>query len=408
MGELNNLREIFPNALSILEMQSRSKEEILKQCIFVIDSSALLAPFSVNKDDIDKITEVYGKLQVEKRVFIPEHAIREFAKNRGLKFSELYTAIDNLTNTLPSIKLPKYPILDQFSEYAELLELSTTLKETVKIYKERLESIKRGISNWNWNDPVSNIYSSLFKESIISNPSISDEDIEKEYHRRIKHNIPPGNKDKNKTFNAIGDYLIWMSILEFGKSNNSDIVLVTNDEKNDWQLKGNKKSIATRFELVEEYNRTTNGQNFVCINFEEFLNANGLQIEIQNFLPYPNYVPTDGPRSWWILESLQTIFKSYLEISEFEDFIDDPISSIKENIDNLIDKFWPIYSSEFRNQRMLLENGYNLNSTLKKISSLNYRITYEEHRMKKDTTNESREMIELVKKALEEISKIIR
>jgi len=398
-SKLINLIDVFPSAEVILKINGKKKTDVLKNCKFIIDSNSLLVPFSLHKDELRKIKSVYVELLSKQKVFVPEHVLREFAKNRSKKISEIFTSIDNLLNSIPSINLPKYPILDQFKEFEQLSKIKENFNQVTKEYKVNLTQIKDGIEDWNWNDPVTKMYSSLFENSIIKNLDLELEELIKQYYERLDSGIPPGNKDRSKEFNAMGDFIIWLSILEFGKRNKSDLVLVTNDEKSDWQVKGNQKSIATRFELVEEYYRVSGGYNFLCINFEEFLKINGLNIEIQQETIFPNYTVDDGPLSWIILEKITKIFRKYLNNKEF-------ILYMSEEIDEYMDSFLSVYTSEFLGKTEVDNISIKLTENFNKIKSLNYRVKYEEIRMKRSTTNEQKELDILVKSSLLLIDKL--
>ncbi len=211
------LNRIFPSTSTILRREEKSIENIFKTSIFVLDTNSLLAPFQTGKDDIEKIRITYEKLISENRLFIPEHVLKEFAENRSSKISDLFTSIDNFISNLPTIKTFKYPILGELESYKALKETRESILESVKKYKEHLMDLKVGVTNWNWSDPVTLMYSKTFPESSIVKIATGEEALISEYNDRLKFNMPPGNKDKTKPTNAIGDFVIWKTILELGK-----------------------------------------------------------------------------------------------------------------------------------------------------------------------------------------------
>lgn len=106
MAEENNKHFIykkhFPDWKSILNRKSKKGKEIFEKAVFVLDTNSLLAPYNTGKDNIEKIGKIYENLISKNRLFVPEHALREFAKNRSLRISDLYTHIDNKLNS-PSL-----------------------------------------------------------------------------------------------------------------------------------------------------------------------------------------------------------------------------------------------------------------------------------------------------------------
>ena len=268
-------RKHFPDSKSILNRKGKSTKELFKNALFVLDTNTLLVPFNTGQENIEEIGKIYKRLITENRLFIPEHVLREFAKNRSLKISDLFTNIDNQLSNIPSITLFEYPILGVLDAYQKLKDSRNLIIEGIKEYKKNLNALKSGIVDWNWSDPVTTMYQNTFTENTLIKPTSNEEDLILEYNQRINDEIAPGNKDKSKENNAIGDFVIWKSILELGKEKNKDVIFVSNDEKNDWLLKGNKKSISTKFELVDEFYRFTEGKNFISMNF--FSNLCGLR-----------------------------------------------------------------------------------------------------------------------------------
>lgn len=406
MEEIKNhfiYRKHFPESKSILSRKGKGRNEIFKNAIFVLDTNSLLVPYSIGKENIEKIGKTYKELISKDRLYIPEHALKEFAKNRSVRIAELFTTIDNHLSSLPTLKLFEYPILGDLKAYKDLNKSRETIVKHIKDYKKNLEDLKSGIVDWNWSDPVTNMYQNTFNENILINPSGTEDELFKEYKARINDDIPPGNKDKSKDSNAIGDYLIWKSILELGKSKKKDIIFVSNDEKNDWLLKGNQKSISTKFELVDEFYRVTEGFDFMSITFNSFLNYEGLEIDIsQIFKDIEDLfnLPSEPKVSTFnTLEALSEIHKLITEYllkaqQDPEDvYIDQKIGSyIKLFNDNYKAEYfgtsyWSVYFNYFSLFRKCLEE----------IETLNSHILYNAYRHKRDTTTESIMMLALCK-----------
>lgn len=394
------LNKSFPKIISILK-KKKSIEEMLRDAIFVLDTNSLLAPYQTGKDDIEKIKNTYTKLISENRLFIPEHVLREFAKNRSVKIGELYSQIDIYISQIPSVKSFEYPILGELESYLALNKAREEVTVAIKKYGECLKELKNGIVNWNWSDPVSVMYSTTFTENIIFACSSSEDDLLKEYYSRLEYNIPPGNKDKTKESNAIGDFLIWKSILELGITQKRDIVFISNDEKNDWLLKGNKKSISTRYELVHEFFDKTNGNNFLCMTFASFMEAQGVEINLVQNLSFEEILemPISEEERTGTLESLR---QAYDGISTFINNLktEKETNYIEGNISEPIKHFKAAFHNEFSNTtewKFYSDFFYKFSDWLSKIDSYNYEIHYQEIRMKRNTDTQRLLMIALAK-----------
>ena len=108
--------------------------------------------------------------------------------------------------------------------------------------------------------------------------AFSKEDLEEEEKKgkeRYSKNIPPGYKDSNKQKadnlnNVYGDYILWRQILNYAKSEKKDIILITNDQKEDWWYIEQGKTLGPRIELRKEFFDET-GQRFHMYTMSNFI-----------------------------------------------------------------------------------------------------------------------------------------
>jgi len=415
MAEENNhfnYKKLFPDFKSILNREAKDFDTVFQDSLFVLDTNSLLAPYGTGKKNIEEIRLIYEKLINNKRLFIPAHVLREFAKNRSIKISELYSNIDTYLSAIPSIKNFEYPILGELEAYKKLNELIEAISKNIKEYKIQLNDLKFGITNWNWADPVSSMYSKTFTEQIIIDVNLTEEELVKEYYERLKNNIPPGGKDKSKEENAIGDFLIWKSILELGLTQKRNIIFVSNDEKSDWMLKGNTKSISTKFELVDEFFRYTSGNTFVSIPFSYFLEKLGLEIEFQDikgsvlnsFQPDIDTVNTDSLKA---LKKIEKIISNFLvnELKNDVPFIENKLFEV--HINDFI-KSWRMEFQGTNKWDIYFHHLLNFEMWLTEILSLNGTIQFIEYRAKRDSSQQHTRMIRLLNEFLREYSEFIK
>ncbi|WP_162427271.1 PIN domain-containing protein [Pontibacter pudoricolor] len=388
------LHNLYPDINSILSKRTVKPKEISEGALFVMDTNSLLAPYNTGKKDIEEIKKVYKKLIKEQRLYIPAHVLREFARNRSNRISDLYTNIDNALSSIPTVKKIEYPILGELGAYKEVNKIAEEIKKHLNEYRKNLDQLKSDITNWNWSDPVTSLYSDTFSEDIVISTKIEEPELVKQFNFRTKHSIPPGNKDKSKGENAIGDLIIWLSILELGLDKQKDVIFVSNDEKNDWMVKGNSKAISTRFELVDEFYRYTKGANFISITFSDFLESQGLADikfkETQSAHLRFNIPPPKTIRSRKLqINVLEDIIKSILYYLPFSSDVDAYIED--ESLDYNIDLFLSTVSDE--NASTFGQHGPSIKSFLNtfkamllELKSLNYEVKYEAIRQKRDTT----------------------
>jgi len=393
-------RRIFPDVKSIFNRKEKKIDDIFSNALFVLDTNSLLAPFNTGKENIEEIRKIYQRLIDENRLFIPEHVITEFAKNRSSKISELYTQIDNYLSQIPTVPNFEYPILGELESYKEVKAIRNKMLGNIKEYKEQLKELKSGITNWNWSDPVTSMYQKTFSEEIVINIEDNNDVLVEEFNSRIEDEIPPGNKDKSKNNNAIGDFIIWKTILELGKEENRDIIFISNDEKNDWLLKGNKKSISTKFELVDEYYRITEGNHFISMTFTNFLEKQGLEAETLSdfdrvlgpFIFHSDSIALDS------LKKIEDLLHDFL--LEAED-TDDEELYIRSPFDEFCIRYLENYRKEFIDKEESSTYFKYLNlfdEILNQILSLNGQIMHENYRMKRSTKIEQIQLRALAKK----------
>jgi len=390
-------KELYPDFSTILKGEQIEMPVFCKSALFVLDTNSLLVPYLVGAKGLAEIKRIFETLLASNSIYVASHTLREFAKNRSLKISELYTEIDKALSQLPSIKDFNYPILSDMADYQTLLECKKEIAGSVSKYKKTLQDLQKGINGWNWFDPVTSLYSNIFTNTNIVDNNESEAELIADFILRMEKGIPPGNKDQAKPENAIGDYLIWKSILSLSKSNGKDIVFVTNDEKNDWMLKGNKKSISTRFELVDEFFRET-GKHFACLNFADFLEIHGALEEVvteveskvveQDIKVLNNNVFNNLNR----ITNIVKRFLSYANTTNQDDdvFIED---SEFHTIAREFTNSWERALDERPHLEALKHEFYNLDDILSKIISLNAEISYQAVRMKRSTYNHQKELV---------------
>ena len=268
--EAFSLENTFPLADDLFSNNFRTIHEVFDSALFVLDTNVLLLPFNLGAEAIEEIKKIYTSLINENRLFIPKRVAREYSKNRTAKLSEIHS---NILRLKTGAKYPnfKYPIIADLEEKKELDKALEILNEKENEFKEKATKLANKIRNWQYKDPVSTLYGDIFKNSLLIDTSKNKEDILKELNRRKKHKIPPGYKDSSKDDFGIGDLIIWLSILEKGANEETDIIFVSQDLKPDWWQQSSGSAFLPRFELIEEYKRVSKGKNIHIINFSKLL-----------------------------------------------------------------------------------------------------------------------------------------
>lgn len=267
--ETLDLEAAFPNTSRLFEPYSlvdlNSAETIV-----VLDTSTLLLPYAVRKDDLNAIGHVYKRLAEQNRIFIPSRAAREFAKNRERKLGEMVKAIDDMRSRLPTVSERISPLLEGMKEHEEAKAAGALLSQASKSYSEALKALLDKITRWHGDDPVSQLYNEVFRECITDSGK-SKNALESEWAQRAAINRPPGYKDKGKADGGLGDFLIWDTVLHIGGEKEKDLAFVTGDVKSDWFVRSGRTALYPRLELVDEYKEVSGGRSFRICSLHELL-----------------------------------------------------------------------------------------------------------------------------------------
>jgi len=263
---------IYPEAASIFSFRPKPLSEVKDDCLVILDTNALLVPYTTGKESLEEIGKIYRQLVEQKRLVVPGQVAREFAEHRVTKIKELYQQI---ARKKASIGLGRYPLLDGVSEYKKALELENKLNESIPAYNKAIDKILDVIGDWYWNDPVSKLYSELFSEVVVIDLILDEAAVKERLDRDNKYKMPPGYKDGCKPDDGIGDLLIWLTILEMARKYKKSAVFISLDRKPDWWSKSEGRHLYPRYELIEEYRRNSEGESFHSVTFSSFLSLYG-------------------------------------------------------------------------------------------------------------------------------------
>jgi hypothetical protein len=235
----------------------------------------LLTPYFTSKESVEDFRKIFIEIKASGKLLIPARVAREFASNRGKKLAEAYNKIVESQQRLnrSEIRLEKFPIFETDDDYISLKEAESEINRLKNTYKEKLDSLSKKLKEWNWLDPVSQMYQEVFTKDIIIELKEDQGEIERRHEHRFSHEIPPGFKkqDQKKLDGGIGDLIVWQTTLEIGADRQSDIVFVTNEGHSDWFYRQQDTPISPRIELLDEFRRVTNGKTIAIIDFQSFL-----------------------------------------------------------------------------------------------------------------------------------------
>lgn len=272
------MREIFKHHHRLTEAE---RAKLWSTCIFVFDTNSLLNIYRYNSKTRNDFLKIFKKLR--DRSWIPYQVAKEFYKNRldviqdqKRKFSELDESINATFKTLRDGKFAK-------STFLKIDEIEKIISPGIDAARKLIDTQKQDHPDLILHDPYLEELVDIVGDNIGIEPT--SESLAKLYdiaEERISKQVPPGYLDsKKQSPQKYGDVLIWFEILEHAKSKSLPIVLITDDDKDDWWQKPEGRKLGPRPELREEMQKCS-GVEFYLFNPSYLLeNAKKeLQIEI--------------------------------------------------------------------------------------------------------------------------------
>ena len=189
--KLFGMNDLFPNAESLFSYSLRPVEEIMGDCLVVLDTNVLLLPYNTGKTTLDQISKIYKRLIDKKRLIVPGQVAREFAKNRGQKISDLFQRISIKRNKTARLDRDDYPLLESLKEYKAMMDLEDEINKKLSNYNKSISKLLEQIQAWQWNDPVIKLYKELFSTSVVVDIDVNNDEFQNDLIRRNRHKIPP-------------------------------------------------------------------------------------------------------------------------------------------------------------------------------------------------------------------------
>ena len=270
----------YPDASAIFTSLLHSVEDTVGSALVVLDTNALLVPYSTSKESLEEIERTYQSLIHQNRLFIPGHVAREFGKRRAENLKEVHQQISQMRDSIKPIQLGSYPLLESVDSYKKAKQLQADTNENISQIRHRFNELLDYIEEWHWDDPVSDMYREMFTNDIFVDPEFKNEEIADQLKWRYDHKIPPGYKDSKKEDSGLGDLLIWYTILQLAEQHKSAVIFVSGDEKADWQHRSEGRAIFPRDELRIEFMGYAGKKAFHMVNFSRFMELFGADEEV--------------------------------------------------------------------------------------------------------------------------------
>lgn len=273
------LEDLYPELDDLLSPSVVSTADS-PDVLVVLDTNALLFPFKVGGRDFSEIKSAFTRLAGEGRLRVPARVIREYLNNRDTQLSNLLKAVQDKVSTLPSSgsNLPHF--FKDMDGASAAFDADQHLHKASREYAKALRPLIDRMKAWRGDDPVTVAYKKIFGPDVVVDCKFDRPTVAQQWKTRLENKTPPGYKDSNKPDKGIGDFLIWLTILEIGRTSEKDIIFVTGDEKADWRVRSDNSGVYPRPELIDEYRRCTKGKNLRLLKLADLLEEVGAPKEV--------------------------------------------------------------------------------------------------------------------------------
>ncbi|TLV00317.1 PIN domain-containing protein [Dyadobacter luticola] len=215
-------------------------KDLWRDAVFCLDTNILLNLYRYSDGTREQLIDILTKMQG--RLWVPYWVGKEFFKNRLPIISEQISSYKEPLNNLSSVQKAfendrKHPFLS--------VELLKDLGELIKKINAEIESAKDSLAARISHDQILDQIAEIVGDSMGTPPT----DIElKNYlelgEKRLSANVPPGFKDwvdkKNDRpkdpFAGFGDFIIWQELIKKAKEDQTPIIFISDDQKEDWIL----------------------------------------------------------------------------------------------------------------------------------------------------------------------------
>ena len=240
-------------------------KKIWNDAIIVLDTNVLLNLYRYSensKDDLLDVLEFY-----KDRLWIPYQVGLEYHQDRVSVFTEINAAYDQIIASLNK-ETEEFIKRLNLSKYKRHPKIDTAwfenqIKDEIQCLCNHLIEMKKYCPNYSIKDEINERVAALFDGKVGDDFDVARlENIYKEGQKRYSEKIPPGYcdaKDKKDRGNRhlYGDLILWKQIIQEASEKRCNVILVTDDVKEDWYERVKGQTIGPRKELIREFRDET-------------------------------------------------------------------------------------------------------------------------------------------------------
>jgi PIN like domain len=256
------------------------RREFVTAGLVALDTNVLLDLYRMNKDARDDVLGLFR--QLGDRLWVPHQAALEFHQNRFVVIHDQEQVLRKLQKEVADTEgqleriagdVRNHPVIDRKALEGVIRESFAKVRSYLEgLGQEPILSIKTAMES----DPVLDAVTALLADKVgLAYPPDEMAKVEADGMQRVKAKRPPGYADaKKEGTQAAGDYVLWRQLLDEATTRKLPVLLVTNDQKEDWYRRLHGITIGPRTELIAEMLDEA-GVPFHAQTLERFLGSAG-------------------------------------------------------------------------------------------------------------------------------------
>lgn len=240
-------------------------KNIWNDSLIVLDANVLLNLYRYSEETKDRLFDVLE--HYKDRLWIPYQVGWEYHQNRISVYTDMNAAYDQISDAI-SKETSKFINGLNLSKYSRHPKIDTKWFENqIKVFmsglQDKLHSMKDSSVDYSVKDEINERISELLDGKVGDDFDAAElKETYKEGQIRYSEKIPPGYcdvKEKKDQGNRhlYGDLIWWKQVIKEAHKRKSNVILITDDVKEDWYHRVGGKTIGPRKELLKEFRATT-------------------------------------------------------------------------------------------------------------------------------------------------------
>lgn len=239
--------------------------DAVRSWLVVLDTNVLLSLYNFQGKSLEDFTQVFES--IGDRLFVPHQVMDEFWRNRLTvlkenkgrhrereRVEEAFDEAESQARRWHQRVVKRGGGLPEDMRHA-----LSSARESVLSYMDETNSSTRTVlpETPTYDDPVLLTLERLLHGRVGAGPDeTARQRMIEEAKKRFAKKIPPGYMDADKASDrGAGDYIVWRQVLDHVKATPSNVLLITQDVKEDWWADSGGSAMRARPELVQELRR---------------------------------------------------------------------------------------------------------------------------------------------------------